>query len=64
SQIMKELTEKIAENRQKSSEINNQLTIITRKKIMAKIGIVVGIAFVLSAIGMFLFTKFLKRSST
>jgi hypothetical protein len=62
-QVMKELIEKVAEDRQKNSEIDNQLTIITRKKRMAKIGVGVGITLVLTTIAMSLFRKFLKTSS-
>jgi hypothetical protein len=64
SQVMMDLDEKMKEGKQKSNEINNQLTIITRRKRMAKIGIVVGTAFILTTIAMSLYTKFLKRSST
>lgn len=56
-QVLKKLTEKMAENRQKYNEIKNQITTGARKKLLAKTGISIGIALILTTIAIYLFKR-------
>jgi len=56
-QVVQKITEKKTEHNHKYNEINNQITTVARKKLLAKVGFFTGVALLITGIALHLFKK-------